>query len=53
LKWIKRSWEYIKSKSPNHPDKELPKPGVRYGIRVMKIEDFEETTKPKKQKSEK
>jgi hypothetical protein len=51
LNWIKSNWEYIKNKAPNHPDKELPAPGMRYGIRVMKADDFEETIRPAKIKS--
>jgi len=42
LIWIKRHWEEIRqNKSPNHPDDELPSPGIRYGVRIMKAEDFE------------
>jgi hypothetical protein len=40
LGWIKRHWEEIKNKSLDHPDKELPSPGTRYGIRIMKAGDL-------------
>jgi hypothetical protein len=41
LAWIKRHWEEIKNKSPNHQDDELPSPGTRYGIRIMRAGDFD------------
>jgi hypothetical protein len=41
LAWLKRHWEEIRKKSPNHPDKDLPSPSIRYGIRHMKSGDFD------------